>query len=83
MVERLRIMAKQRKSTQMDDDDQEAADWQGAYDWFCDESRAIYQAFAQAMSAGTAETQSGSGRQPASAVAEGHAPHPNQDTPHE
>lgn len=38
---------------------------------------------AQAMSAGTAETQSGSGRQPASAVAEGHAPHPNQDTPHE
>lgn len=38
---------------------------------------------AQAMSAGTAETQSGSGRQPASAVADGHAPHPNQDTPHE
>lgn len=31
---------------------------------------------AQAMSAGTAETQSGSGRQPASAVAESHAPEP-------
>lgn len=34
----------------------------------------VYDALAQAMSAGTAETQSGSGRQPASAVAESHAP---------
>lgn len=41
MIERLRIMAKQRKSSQMDEDEQESADWQGAYDWFCDESRAV------------------------------------------
>lgn len=40
------------------------------------------QSAAQAMSAGTAETQGGSGRQPASAVRQD-APHPNQDTPHE
>jgi hypothetical protein len=44
MIERLRIMSKQRKSSQMDEDDLESADWQGAYDWFCDESRAIYAA---------------------------------------
>lgn len=43
----------------------------------------IEEIIAQAMRAGTAETQGGSGRQPASAVADGHAPHPNQDTPHE
>lgn len=35
---------------------------------------------AKAMSAGTAETQSGSGRQPASAV--GNADLPEQDHPH-
>lgn len=44
MIERLRIMAKQRTSSQMDEDEREGADWQGAYDWFCDESRAIYAA---------------------------------------
>lgn len=44
--ERLRIMTKQRKASQMDEYEQECADWQGAYDWFCDESRAIYTALA-------------------------------------
>lgn len=48
VIERLRIMATQRTSTQMDEDEQEAADWQGAYDWFCDESRAIYAALSEA-----------------------------------
>lgn len=37
--------------------------------------------FAQAIEARMAETQGGSVHE--SAVAEGHAPHPNQDTPHE
>src|SRR5690606_24248146 len=44
VIERLRIMAKQRTSSQMDEDEQDGADWQGAYDWFCGESRAIYAA---------------------------------------
>jgi hypothetical protein len=43
-IERLRIMAKQRPTSEMDDEDIERADWQGAYDWFCTESREILQA---------------------------------------
>lgn len=46
LVERVRIMAKQRLSTEMDDLDQADADWQGAYDWFCKKSRANLAAFA-------------------------------------
>lgn len=46
LIERLRIMAKQRTSSEMDEEDQESGDWQGAYDWFCDKSRAIYAALA-------------------------------------
>lgn len=41
-IERLRIMAKQRSSAEMDSEDLENADWQGAYDWFCAESREIF-----------------------------------------
>lgn len=48
LVERLRIMAKQCLSTEMDDEDQERADWQGAYDWFCEESRWLLAALQQA-----------------------------------
>lgn len=38
-VERLRIMSKQKQSTEMDDEDRERADWQGGYDFMCEEAR--------------------------------------------
>ncbi|MBN8844823.1 MAG: hypothetical protein J0H88_16400 [Sphingomonadales bacterium] len=47
-MERLRILAKQRTSSEMDEDEREGADWHGAYDWFCHESRAIFAALSAA-----------------------------------
>lgn len=41
-IERLRIMSKQRLSIEMDEEQVDGADWQGAYEWFVFESRAIY-----------------------------------------
>lgn len=40
-LDRLRIMAQQRKSSEMDKQEREDDDFQRAYDWFCDEARAI------------------------------------------
>lgn len=42
VMERLRIMAKQKTSSELDEDERDAADWQGAYDWLCGESRVIF-----------------------------------------
>lgn len=48
LEERLRIMAKQKLPDEMSEEDQENADWQGGYKWFCDESRAIFSALTRA-----------------------------------
>ncbi|HEX8414870.1 MAG TPA: hypothetical protein VF637_13435, partial [Sphingomicrobium sp.] len=37
--ESLRIMSKQKLSSEMDEQDRDDADWQGSHDWFCLESR--------------------------------------------
>lgn len=47
VVERLRIMSKQRLSSEMGEDDLENADWQGAYDHFVTEGRAIFAALTE------------------------------------
>lgn len=44
MLERLRMMSKQRTTAEMDEEDRDNADYEGAYNWFCDESRAIFAA---------------------------------------
>lgn len=46
-LERLRIMAKQKLSSELDEEEQERADWQGAYDFFCTESRAALAALSE------------------------------------
>lgn len=50
--ERLRIMSKQKLSDEMDSLDQADADWQGAYDYFCTESRAIFAALSTEAGSG-------------------------------
>jgi hypothetical protein len=48
-LERLRIMTKQKLPDELDEDDQERADWRGGYETFCHESRAIFAALSQSI----------------------------------